>query len=256
MKKMAIVPYKMLEEIHRWKTEHRPRLPPSPNVVQTVDLQKDMGSVLEREDLSETEKAQQYGATLQKFQLAHQKALHPSTTGVKLASPATTQTATDISTDATLQERILESVPATIRRKAKLLLQMVEKHPQMSYNENGELEYAGKPVPGSNIIDLMNDVLRHRKSFRPQGWEVFSRGLKEINVPQEFVGNRERWLYMQKRGRQPEHEEEEEEHGLDEDEEYFETSSYFPDTPPPSSKKAIKRDPMGPSTSHAKWEPY
>jgi hypothetical protein len=249
MKKMAIVPYKMLEEIHRWKTEHRPQLPPSPNLVQTVELQEDMSSVLDRNDISETEKAQKYGETLQKFQLAHKKALHPTTTTEMSATTTTNETVPESSNNPTLRERILESVPSTTRRKAKLLLQMIERHPQMSYNENGELEYAGKPVPGSNIIDLVNDVLRHRKSFLPQGWEVFSRGLKEINVPQEFVGNRQRWLYMQKRGRQEEDE-------LSEDDEFFDTSNVFPDTPPPSSKKAIKRDPGDPWASHSAWEPY
>ncbi|XP_045156892.1 uncharacterized protein LOC123523241 [Mercenaria mercenaria] len=52
---MAIVPFKMLEEMNRWKAEQhqRPILPPNPNITQTSELQKDMGSVLHREDLSE-----------------------------------------------------------------------------------------------------------------------------------------------------------------------------------------------------------
>ena len=77
MKKMAIVPYKLLEEMNRWKTEHRPKLPPNPVVVQTVTLQKEMESVLNRNDLSEAEKAQQYGQTLQKCQTIREKILYP-----------------------------------------------------------------------------------------------------------------------------------------------------------------------------------
>ena len=37
---MAIVPYKQWEEMNRWKQEQRPRLPPDPNIVHTVSLQK------------------------------------------------------------------------------------------------------------------------------------------------------------------------------------------------------------------------
>ena len=30
------------------------------------------------------------------------------------------------------------------------------------------------PVPGSNIVDLVNDALRKRKSFQPVGWKMFA----------------------------------------------------------------------------------
>ena len=63
---MVIIPYKQWEEMNRWKEEHRPRLPPHPNVVHTVSLQKDLSSVLADEDLSDAEKAQKYGETLHK----------------------------------------------------------------------------------------------------------------------------------------------------------------------------------------------
>ena len=55
---MAIVPYKQWEEMNRWKQEQRPRLPPDPNVVHTVSLQKDLSSVLADDDISEAEKSQ------------------------------------------------------------------------------------------------------------------------------------------------------------------------------------------------------
>ena len=74
-RKMAIVPYKQWEEMNRWKQEQRPRLPPDPNVVHTVSLQKDLSSVLADDDISEAEKSQKYGETLHKFKLAHKKAL-------------------------------------------------------------------------------------------------------------------------------------------------------------------------------------
>ena len=55
-RKMAIVPYKKWEEMNRWKQKQRPRLPPGPNVVHTVSLQKDLPSVLADDDISEAEK--------------------------------------------------------------------------------------------------------------------------------------------------------------------------------------------------------
>jgi hypothetical protein len=43
-------------------------------------------------------------------------------------------------------------------------------------------------VQGSNLVDLVNDVLRKRKYFNPQGWETFGEALREANVPQDLIG--------------------------------------------------------------------
>ena len=65
---MAIVPFKLWEDMKRWKEEQiqKPRLPPNPNVSATASLQRDLSSVMANEDLSEAEKSQLYGQTLHK----------------------------------------------------------------------------------------------------------------------------------------------------------------------------------------------
>ena len=37
-----------------------------------------------------------------------------------------------------------------------------------------------------------------RKSKIPVGWEALATELKTINIPQDLVGNKERWDYMRK----------------------------------------------------------
>ena len=53
------------------------------------------------------------------------------------------------------------------------------------------MKFYGQPIPGSNIIDLVNDVLRHRKGIEPTGWETFAEGLRETEI-----GNRDRWDWI------------------------------------------------------------
>ena len=50
---MAIVPFKLWEDMKRWKEERiqKPRLPPDPNVSATASLQRDLSSVMANEDL-------------------------------------------------------------------------------------------------------------------------------------------------------------------------------------------------------------
>jgi hypothetical protein len=46
------------------------------------------------------------------------------------------------------------------------------------------------------VVDLVNDVLRKRKYFNPQGWDAFGEALREANVPQDLIGHEDRWRYI------------------------------------------------------------
>ena len=195
---MAIVPYKQWEEMNRWKQEQRPRLPPDPNIVHTVSLQKDLSSVLADDDISEAEKSQKYGETLHKFKLAHKKALQKIQPAPTVPAPK----------GKNIQDRILESVPLSYRRKAEQLLSWLEKNSKITWDEEGRVKVYGKPIANSNIVDLINNTVRGRKKSEPSGWQTFAQNLKESNVPRDYVGNKKRWDYMHE-----EDEEEEEEEG-------------------------------------------
>lgn len=188
-RKMAIVPFKLWEDMKRWKEEQvqKPRLPPDPQITNTANLQRDLSSVMTNDDISEAEKSQLFGQTLHKFQTAHHKALNE--THVSLPPES----------EMKINQRVLDSVPTTMRKKARLLLSMLQDNPNMSWNEDGTVKLHGKPVSGSNIIDLVNDVLRQRKGIDPRGWQPFAEGLRAANVPQDFVGNKKRWEWMHRK---------------------------------------------------------
>ena len=70
-----------------------------------------------------------------------------------------------------IEEEILE----TMKTKTELLVRKMKADPNISWREKGELTYKGKTVRGSNVVDLVNDVLRKGKYFNPQGWETFEK---------------------------------------------------------------------------------
>ena len=75
--------------------------------------------------------------------------------------------------------------------------------PDISWNEKGELKYKGETVQGSNVVDLVNDVLSKRQHFNPQGWETFGEALREANVPQDLIGHEDRWRCITQTKRTP-----------------------------------------------------
>ena len=175
---MAIVPFKLWEDMKRWKEEQiqNPRLPPDPNVSATASLQRDLSSGMANEDLSEAEKSQLYGQTLHKFKTAHQKALK-ETSLFPQSDPISSK----------MNQLVIDSMPSTMKCKAQLLVSLLKTNPNVSWEDDGTVKLYGESIPGSNIIDLVNDVIRHHKGSEPTGWQAFAEGLRDMNrAPETF----------------------------------------------------------------------
>ncbi|MCG8079172.1 MAG: hypothetical protein JAY75_23475, partial [Candidatus Thiodiazotropha taylori] len=145
---MAIVPFKLWEDMKRWKEEQiqKPTLPPDPEVSATANLQKDLSSVMANNEISESEKSQLFGETLHKFKTAHKKALKEPSFSQPILTPKK------------IDQHIINSVPSTMKRKAQLLLSILQENKNIAWDDDGTVKMYGKPIPGSNIIDLVNDV--------------------------------------------------------------------------------------------------
>ena len=91
---------------------------------------------------------------------------------------------------------ILDSVPITMKHKEQFLLFILKDNPNMTWDDDGTVKLYGKAIQGSNIIDLVNDVVRHRKGSEPTGWQPFAEGLSEMNIPQDVIENKDRWDWM------------------------------------------------------------
>ena len=87
-------------------------------------------------------------------------------------------------------KQIIDSVPETMQNRAKLLIQKLKDHSDViSWNDNGQLVLEGSTVPNSNIVDLVNDVMRKRKGFNPEHSNTFAKPLAKINVPEDYLRN-------------------------------------------------------------------
>ena len=82
----------------------------------------------------------------------------------------------------------MESVPKSLKPKALRLMKRFRNDPSIQWNDRGELIIEGSAIPGSNMMDLVHDVLRKRKQGDPVGWQPFAKHLKHINLPMELMG--------------------------------------------------------------------
>ena len=81
----------------------------------------------------------------------------------------------------------MDSVPKTFKSKAQRLHSILHDNPNMSWDEDGTIKLYGKSIQGSNIIDVVNDVVRQRKGSEPAGWQPFAEGLRELIIPQDVI---------------------------------------------------------------------
>lgn len=90
---------------------------------------------------------------------------------------------------------IIESIPTKYRTKAKLLLRRLHDTPRrnFSWDSGGVVSIGGRPIQGSNIVDLVNDAMRARKISKPAGRGAFAKFLRAIQTPREFIGNEALW---------------------------------------------------------------
>jgi hypothetical protein len=167
--------------------------PPVEQRVKVMDtLDKKMQTILNREDLSADERLKLYDQSFTPYLNVYDD-----------NRPRPMAVAPEPVKQDLLDDEILESVPKTMKAKAQLLLKKMKSSPDISWNEKGELKYKGETVQGSNVVDLVNDVLRKRKYFNPQGWETFGEALREANVPQDLIGHDDRWRFITQTKRTP-----------------------------------------------------
>ena len=147
------------------------------------DLDRDMKQILDQPDISDREKVTQYNQTLQRYLDYYHKPT-PPLPQVTATSPSS------------IEEEITGVIPKTLRGKAHTLLQRIKRDPHMGWNDRGEFVYQGQTMPGTNIVDLVSNAVRHRKTMQAHRWQEFARGLRQSNVPQDLIGNANMWNWM------------------------------------------------------------
>ena len=86
-------------------------------------------------------------------------------------------------------ERIIASIPPTYKNKGQQFVDFLLQDKRVTWDRKGSVSIDGKLVENSNIIDLVNDVMRSRRHFHAVGRDELAELLREAEIPREFVGN-------------------------------------------------------------------
>src|SRR6218665_252345 len=97
----------------------------------------------------------------------------------------------------TLETLVMNTVPKTWKSRASRLLNHLQNIPNVSWRERGELILKQRLIPKTQLIDLVNDLIRKRATITaPVGCKQLANVLRKSNVPQERLGNKDRLKYI------------------------------------------------------------
>ncbi|KAK6167064.1 hypothetical protein SNE40_021171 [Patella caerulea] len=208
---MTLVPESLLENLQ----SPRPAILQPSSARKTSELDVEIRHILEDPGLSDSEKAEKYSQKLREFLFHKNRAVEPPTVYVKQQDvtnkvPVNQTVVSDkVTIDESsqvmpsqvrsmppLQSDILTTVPKSLKTKAGLLIEKLHQTPNITWDDKGTVAIQGKNITGSNITDLVNDLLRKRKYFNPIGWQELGKALSGYNLPQDLIGNADRYHYM------------------------------------------------------------
>jgi hypothetical protein len=157
-----------------------------------------MQDIIRRQDIPIDERAKLYDQNLQCYLTFYDKRMNKplqvSVTHTDQAEePQGEQPSEETEPSDKIETDIMDSVPATMKSRARQLMKKLKSNKDLiGWNEQGQMVFKGRSVPSTNIVDLVNDSRRQRKNFNPDGWELSSKVLGHLKVPEGIVRNENR----------------------------------------------------------------
>ena len=159
---------------------------PSPLTKKLSQLDEEMKSILDNSELGEATKAQLYSTVLSKYLDIKRQIETPKPIPIiddSTSPPATLPNLNGINVD---------YIPKQYRNKANNLISHLKNHSDVRWNSRGEMLSDGVAIPGSNMVDLVDEVIRQKTGPTPIGMNEFVKALEDSNVPKALLANKRR----------------------------------------------------------------
>lgn len=95
----------------------------------------------------------------------------------------------DVSPPNPLRSELERIMPKTMKANSVTLYDRLVPLPGIKWNDSGAITIGDTEFPDSNIIDLISDVVRSRKTAHAKAWREFAQALAKSNVPIDLIRN-------------------------------------------------------------------
>ena len=202
-KKLVLIPAESAGRLHEKPTGRT-----SGDVIS--DLDSDIGSILAQKDADAEKKWRMYEQALQRYMHFVKEQRKPI--ALMASEDGAHQQKDDTGDTTELRKQVAAIVPAKQRGAASALFDFLESprvRAVIGWDSTGSLSIGDVKINQANIVDLVSDAVRTRKSAQALGWVQFVNALKQLNAPQELLVNAEYRDFMRGQkgsGTDPRHE--------------------------------------------------
>lgn len=156
---------------------------PSTAQTQTSSLDAEMDLILRKKYADDSEKWKHYNEALQRYLYFVNEKKRP----VEISVADYTESK---DTSELIRNQLETALPKTYKAAALRIFDYLKQSAtQVTWDSQGIVSIDNQPIPNSNIIDLISDLTRQRKSFEPTGVSRFIKALSTANIPLELVSN-------------------------------------------------------------------
>ena len=169
-----------MEHVKRLVLVQRKKPLAGPLATHVNEIDSDMQDIIRRQDIPIDEKAKLYDQNLQRYLTFYDKRMNkPLQVNVthtdQAEEPQGEQPSEETEPSGEIETDIMDRIPATMKSSARQLIKKFKSNKDLiGWNEQDQMVFKERSVPSTNIVDLVNDSLRQRKNFNPDGWELFS----------------------------------------------------------------------------------
>lgn len=168
---------------------------------QLSTMDREMNEILQKKDISDSKKAVLYQQILQKFvkfpfpknstsdDSETSKSKLPETIAASNFTPLNAELVKEEKVPS-VEEEIIASAPQKFKSPIKEILNCLQQSDSpFTWSPDKELVVNGKVIRNTNIADLVNYLVRDRKT-KPKGHELFLEALKGNKFPHHFIKNK------------------------------------------------------------------
>ena len=177
-------------------------LPPDTRLTEMTKINNGVKLMLDDKNIDPAERIRRFNEMLTRYG-AHSENYYKTPTGppqlvdqVTPSGPEVEATSAGTMPDK-WEEDVVESIPLTMQKNARLLLKTIKASGRMSWDEHGRLVRQGRTIPGTNIMDLVHAVVRQRKKSKlTPGLDHFISGLRDMNTASELMRGAQNVAYV------------------------------------------------------------
>ena len=181
------------EEMERMKTKQLKDY--DPDLRSMTRLQDQANALLSKDNMKPDELLKLINMLQSRFnQIKNQDKAEPEPAGVSKTMEQPEEPAEEEEDEPAIPVQPMIGIPKRDEARARNLIHLLSKDPHsLTVNDRMEIVVRDRPIPGSNIHDLLSDLFTKTKSRlarpRPHGFTSFVSALHDLNIPHTLISN-------------------------------------------------------------------